>query len=52
MLPSKIRPTSSPFLLTTADPLLPPTMSFVLTKLKGVFGLSAAFAATHAGARA
>ncbi len=36
MLPSKIRPTSSPFLLIVGEPLLPPMMSLVETKLNGV----------------
>jgi hypothetical protein len=37
MLPSKINPTSSAFLLITGEPELPPMMSFVETKLNGVF---------------
>ena len=36
MLPSKIRPTSSPARLTTGDPELPPMMSLVVTKSSGV----------------
>ena len=42
MLPSKISPTSSPRALITGDPLLPPTMSLVVTKLYGVLRLSVA----------
>src|SRR5256885_8649005 len=37
MLPSKISPTSSPFLLIVGEPELPPMMSLVETKLNGVF---------------
>src|SRR5262245_7730900 len=40
MLPSKIRPTTSAFLLTTGLPELPPMMSLVETKLNDVFRLS------------
>ena len=36
MLPSKMRPTSSPARLTTGEPELPPMMSFVVTKSSGV----------------
>src|SRR6266404_3469263 len=36
MLPSKINPTSSRFLFIVGEPLLPPVMSFVETKLNGV----------------
>ena len=36
MLPSKMIPTSSPLRLTTGLPELPPMMSAVETKLKGV----------------
>ncbi len=47
MLPSKISPTSSPRALMTGDPLLPPTMSLVVTKSNGVFRFSVARALAH-----
>src|SRR5438309_1172496 len=43
MLPSKIMPTTSPFLFTVGDPELPPMMSGVETKFSGVFKSSFAF---------
>ena len=37
MLPSKMIPTTSPFLFTVGEPEFPPMMSAVETKLHGVF---------------
>ncbi len=51
MLPSKIRPTISAFLLMTGLPELPPMMSAVQTKLNGVFRSSLSFRSTHRGGR-
>ena len=47
MLPSKMIPTSSPWRLITGLPELPPMMSAVLTKLKGVERLSCDLRSFH-----
>src|SRR3954447_15708334 len=44
MLPSKMIPTTSPFLFTVGDPEFPPIMSAVETKLNGVFKFKLDFA--------
>ena len=51
MLPSKIRPTTSPSRLTTGLPELPPMMSAVETKLNGVssFRRPSSLASTQLG---
>jgi len=51
ILPSKIRPTSSAFLLMTGLPELPPMMSAVQTKLKGVLRSSVFLRSTQRGGR-
>src|SRR5688572_2599544 len=51
MLPSKIRPTISPFLLIVGEPELPPMMSSVETKLKGVARFTADFFSVQRGGR-
>jgi hypothetical protein len=51
MLPSKMRPTSSSSLLKVGEPELPPVMSLVVTKLKGVFRSSFDFRSVQRGAR-
>lgn len=47
MLPSKIRPITSPLAFTTGEPLLPPMMSAVHTKLNGVFRSIFSLRSTH-----
>jgi hypothetical protein len=51
ILPSKIKPTSSAFLLIAGEPELPPIMSLVETKLNGVFKPTTDFLSTHRGGR-
>src|SRR5829696_8627031 len=51
MFPSKMSPTTSPFLFTTGLPELPPMMSAVQTKLNGVVGSSRLFRSSHRGGR-
>jgi len=41
MLPSKIKPTASPFVLIIAEPELPPIISLVDTKFSGLLYNSA-----------
>src|SRR6266404_9739301 len=51
MLPSKISPTNSPFLLIVGEPELPPMMSSVETKLNGVFRSTADFFSSQRGGK-
>src|SRR5262249_49723364 len=51
MLPSKIIPTSSAFLLMTGLPELPPMMSAVQTKLSGVLRSRLLLCFSHRGGR-
>jgi hypothetical protein len=50
-LPSKIKPISSAFLLIVGEPELPPMMSSVVTKLKGVERFTADFFSIQRGGR-